>query len=202
MRRRRAAGSTRLACALRGRFFCFLVSGRAGGCVRYGGFSRPRARCGLFTTAEESQTGRGPARAPVSAMQGSWLDNLQAAFATLLRTRSSSDPAAAWRPFTTNGSSGPPGWLGPPTRRSGPRYRRTPTFVPLREAACRPPNSSRPRGSIASKARLDGVEPSLVLDPQYPNIELKTEQIAERRLCTRYAEFIAGIAFSWPLGHV
>ena len=61
MRRRRAVGSTRLACALRGRFFCFLLS-RAGR-SRYGGFPRPRPRCGLFATAEDSQAARGPAGA-------------------------------------------------------------------------------------------------------------------------------------------
>ena len=54
-RRRRAAGSTRLACALRGRFFCFLVS-RAGDM----GVSRGRAPAvGFFTTTEDSQTAQG-----------------------------------------------------------------------------------------------------------------------------------------------
>ena len=49
MRRRRAAGSTRLACALRGRFFCFLVSRplRAMAAARSGSrglFRSPRGR--------------------------------------------------------------------------------------------------------------------------------------------------------------
>ena len=59
MRRRRAAGSTRLACALRGRFFCFLLSVRA----IWGGFPRPGSRCGLFATAEDARAARGPAGA-------------------------------------------------------------------------------------------------------------------------------------------